>query len=388
MGYNKEKEEIFLKNTLKLSDNIARLRKEKKITQEALADFIGVTKASVSKWETGQSLPDILILPQLAAYFDVTVDELLGYEAQLTRTQIQKLYEELAADYANQPFAQVTERTQSLVHRYYSCYPFLLQIVTLWLNHAALAGDQKQQKDFLEKGAALCGHIIQNCSEVAICNDAIALKALFDLQLGNAAEVILALEGMADPAHLWHQTDLILASAYMAEGENDKAYSHTQFSIYIHVLSLVSSAVQYLAINMGNMEICEKTIQKTEGLIRLFDLDTLHPNAAAQFYYQAAIGYAAQKQNGKALEKLGQYERAVRFLLEGEHVKLHGDAYFDRLEEWINRLELGAMPPRNMQLVARSVVQTLEHPLFGELRGEKEFQRIQKSLQEGAKRYE
>lgn len=375
-------------NTLKLSDNIVRLRKEKKITQEELADFIGVTKASVSKWETGQSLPDILILPQLAAYFDVTVDELLGYEAQLNRIQIQKLYGELAQDYATKPFDQVTEKIEGMVHRYYSCYPFLVQVCTLYLNHFMFAGDQKQQQEFLARGEALCEHIIRNCREIAICNEAIALKALFGLQLGKAEEIISQLEVVADPLYFWHQTDLILANAYLAAGKMDKAYSYTQITIYFHLLSLVSSAVLYLAVNMGNPEVCEKTIQKAEGVIRLFDLDTLHPNIAAQFYYQAAICYAAQKQKKKALERLGQYEHVIRFLMEEEHVRLHGDAYFDCLEEWIGRLELGGMPPRNMQLVAKSVMQTLEHPLFGELRGEKEFRRIQKSLEEGVKHYE
>ncbi|WP_455661601.1 helix-turn-helix domain-containing protein [Pradoshia sp.] len=62
---------------LNLSDNIIHLRRKKGITQEALAHFIGVTKASVSKWETKQSLPDIMLLPKLAAFFDVTVDELI-----------------------------------------------------------------------------------------------------------------------------------------------------------------------------------------------------------------------------------------------------------------------------------------------------------------------
>ena len=89
-------------NTLNFSENIARLRHEKKITQEQLADFVGVTKASVSKWETGQSMPDILLLPQIAAFFDVTIDELLGYEPQLSREQIRKIYFELAADFAKE----------------------------------------------------------------------------------------------------------------------------------------------------------------------------------------------------------------------------------------------------------------------------------------------
>ncbi len=42
-------------NELHLSENIAGLRREKKITQEELADFLGVTKAAVSKWENGVS---------------------------------------------------------------------------------------------------------------------------------------------------------------------------------------------------------------------------------------------------------------------------------------------------------------------------------------------
>ena len=73
---------------LKLAENIVKNRKNRGITQEELAEFIGVTKASVSKWETGTTTPDIQILPQLASFFDISVDELLGYEAQLTKDQI------------------------------------------------------------------------------------------------------------------------------------------------------------------------------------------------------------------------------------------------------------------------------------------------------------
>lgn len=83
-----------------LGDNISRLRHQKKITQEELARFMGVTKASVSKWETNQSLPDILLLPQLASFFDISVDELLGYKPQLSKEQIQKYYFDFAAQFA------------------------------------------------------------------------------------------------------------------------------------------------------------------------------------------------------------------------------------------------------------------------------------------------
>ena len=95
---------LLLMEGLRFSENITRLRREKKITQEELALFIGVTKASVSKWETGATIPDIMILPQLAAFFDVSIDELLGYEPQLSREQIKYYYHKLAKDFAEKPF--------------------------------------------------------------------------------------------------------------------------------------------------------------------------------------------------------------------------------------------------------------------------------------------
>ena len=57
----------------KFGENIIRLRKDKGVTQEQMADFLGVTKASVSKWETKQSMPDISLLPIIASYFDVSM---------------------------------------------------------------------------------------------------------------------------------------------------------------------------------------------------------------------------------------------------------------------------------------------------------------------------
>ncbi|WP_312371094.1 DNA (cytosine-5-)-methyltransferase [Lachnoclostridium sp.] len=57
---------------------IAQLRKRKGVSQQELADFLGVTFQSVSKWETKTTLPDITLLPLIADYFQVSVDELLG----------------------------------------------------------------------------------------------------------------------------------------------------------------------------------------------------------------------------------------------------------------------------------------------------------------------
>jgi 2-polyprenyl-3-methyl-5-hydroxy-6-metoxy-1,4-benzoquinol methylase/DNA-binding XRE family transcriptional regulator len=57
---------------------IAVLRKKRNITQQELGDAIGVSYQTISKWENGVTMPDIGMLPELAEYFHVTVDELLG----------------------------------------------------------------------------------------------------------------------------------------------------------------------------------------------------------------------------------------------------------------------------------------------------------------------
>ena len=64
----------------KIADHIRFYRKQKGLTQEQLAEAMGVSVAAVSKWEQGQSLPEIPMLMELADFFDLSVDALLGYQ--------------------------------------------------------------------------------------------------------------------------------------------------------------------------------------------------------------------------------------------------------------------------------------------------------------------
>ena len=67
-----------------LGKRIAALRKEKGMTQEELAEKLGVSPQAISKWENEQSCPDISLLPRLAAIFSVTTDLLLTGEQETT----------------------------------------------------------------------------------------------------------------------------------------------------------------------------------------------------------------------------------------------------------------------------------------------------------------
>lgn len=66
---------------IRINENIAFLRKQRKMTQESLANALGVTNQAVSKWESNQCCPDIQLLPEIAKLFNVSVDELMGYKS-------------------------------------------------------------------------------------------------------------------------------------------------------------------------------------------------------------------------------------------------------------------------------------------------------------------
>jgi len=70
-----------------LSERILALRKEQGMTQEALAQRLGLSFQAISKWENGQSCPDIALLPLLADIFAVSVDQLFGREQQANQPE-------------------------------------------------------------------------------------------------------------------------------------------------------------------------------------------------------------------------------------------------------------------------------------------------------------
>ncbi|MBP5725672.1 MAG: helix-turn-helix transcriptional regulator, partial [Clostridia bacterium] len=69
----------------RLAENIRLLRKRQGLTQEQLAEVLGVTVGSVHEWETRMSTPELGMITEMADFFDVSVDVLLGYQMRDNR---------------------------------------------------------------------------------------------------------------------------------------------------------------------------------------------------------------------------------------------------------------------------------------------------------------
>lgn len=171
---------------MKLGRNILCLRRERGITQDELAEYLGVSKSAVSKWETGNSYPDILLLPQLASLFNISVDQLIGYEPQLTKEAIRKIYQELAEALTGENKAEALEKSREYVKKYYSCFPFLLQVAVFYLNNCDLQADAALQEETLE----LCCRVAEESRDAALIHDAVYVEAYVYLMTGRAAEAL------------------------------------------------------------------------------------------------------------------------------------------------------------------------------------------------------
>ena len=79
---------------IKLGEKIKSLRKEKNISQEIFANYLGVSFQAVSKWENGNTMPDVTMIPAIASFFGVSTDELFCFNLYETEKQVKEICDE------------------------------------------------------------------------------------------------------------------------------------------------------------------------------------------------------------------------------------------------------------------------------------------------------
>lgn len=361
--------------------NIAKVlvnkRKEKGITQEDLANYIGVSKASVSKWETGQSYPDVTFLPQLAAYFSISIDELIDYKPQMTKEDIRKLYRRLSADFSSKPFDTVMEDCRMTIKKYYSCFPLLLNMGILMVNHVELLKDPQKSASLTEEAKVLFIRVREECGDVSITRTALYMEALCNLISGDPNTALGLLDGAVAPAL---PPESLIASAYQMTGQNDKAKSVLQVGIFQNIVVLFNFFPAYLMLCADVPSKFDEVLRRSLVVAETFDMRHLHPGVLVGLYISAAQGYIVQKNYDKALEMLQKYTEIVTsdiYLL-----RLHGDAYFDLLDDWLDKLDLGTDLPRDEKTIRKSMSDVIaNNPMFSAFSNEPVFQSIIEKLQ-------
>ena len=360
--------------------NIARTiinkRKEKGITQEELANYIGVSGASVSKWETEQSYPDILLLPQLAAYFNISIDELMGYEPQMSKKDIGRLYYKLYDDLSNKPFDEVIGQCREQVKKYFSCFPLLLQMGSFLINASGFTDDKEKALALMAEAKELFVRVRAESDDAELIKTALYMEACCESVFGNH-DVVIELLGSASVQILPHE--ILLASAYRMTGKQAEAETVLQVGIYQYIVSALSLLSSYVMSGVDNVDRLDEIVKRTFAIIEIFNMKKLQPSTIISFPLAAAQVYLAHQQIDKSLDMLEKY---TEYVTGDVTLHLKGDEFFNLIDSWLDDFDLGGEVPAHENIIKKSLAEAiLNEPAFDVLKGNPRFQAIVKKFE-------
>ena len=145
---------------LSIGINIKRIRLERNLTQEEIANHIGVSAQSVSKWERGEGYPDIELLPSLANYLGISVDDLLGVSESEKRNK----YDEINKKWVYNNKSGLHSENVDLMKEALKKFPNdALLLVQLSTSLEKLDGTKEEKKKYLRESIAIQEQIIKYC---------------------------------------------------------------------------------------------------------------------------------------------------------------------------------------------------------------------------------
>jgi transcriptional regulator with XRE-family HTH domain len=359
-----------------ISRKILGCRREKGVTQEELADFIGVSKASVSKWETGHSFPDITILPLLASYFDISIDELMGYEPQMSKSNIKKTYIKLSKDFSEKSFDEVIDSCEEIIRRYFSCYPLLFQIATLYLNNSNLAGDMNKTLEIISRSSQLFNKVRIDSNDANLIKQSVLMEAFCLVSLNEPQN---AIDLLSENNNEVLSSASLLSRAYQMIGETEKATQTIQIEIYQFLITLLQLLQSYLPLLSGNEKGLRDILNKYQDIVKVFNIKKLRPDLMASFDLVLSQEFMKLGNTNEALHHLTEYTNVVTGNI--YPLELRGDEFFTLIENWINDFPIGSHTPRDENLIRESMYRAVaDNPIYKDLKENNEFKTLLRRL--------
>ena len=147
---------------MNIGQKIKELRQENNLTQEELAEQLGVSPQAISRWENSTTYPDITLLPIIANMFDVTIDYLLDMDSYKMKEELKNIIEQ-DDKFANQ--GKVKER-ENLLLESLKKYPnnWDLKSRLLRVYHVQTANDEETDEYYQQKAIELGHNILDKCN--------------------------------------------------------------------------------------------------------------------------------------------------------------------------------------------------------------------------------
>lgn len=304
-----------------LSENLRKMRRDRDLTQEDLANFLGISFQAVSKWERDEGYPDISLLPVIANFFGVTVDALIGNDVITQEDKIQKYCMEYEQYNTNGEMDSAAVAAANA----YRDYPYDWRIIDIYCR-SLTRGYSQHPGEKLPELRMLCQMVKDKCPDAKIRMHAVysmlfaenddlveewfeEVPGTYDFSEGERREDRYLERNQMDKYRYYKQRNMMQLYRYLFEklGANPSTVQEK-----INALQVRASLQD--ALFGGENAICEK-----------------YRYAFNQLLLSAAFFECGQKQEGySALEK--SIKGFVEWFLLPQNEELHFSGLFDTLE--------------------------------------------------------
>lgn len=229
---------------IKIGEKIRFLRKQKNISQEVLANSLGVSFQAVSKWENGAAIPDATLIPAIAYFFGVSTDELFDYNLYEIEKNVEAIVDEHSKYWSSDK-----EKCEQVLREGLKKYPgndillnCLIGVIPLPERSAEVIDickaliESTRMDDVKYDAYHILAEAYKSVNEYSLAKDAIEhIPEIYFTKLGVAAELLNG-EDMFKPAMLQKRISFIdlifmyerLAQYYEEKGEIDKAVTELE----------------------------------------------------------------------------------------------------------------------------------------------------------------
>lgn len=251
-----------------IGENIKRLRKEKKITQETLADIFNVTPAAVSKWENNETYPDITLLFPLSNYFGVSIDELMGYNNLAYVEEIKKVKKDINDMWIiNNNWEKAKALTVEAINKYPNDYELMIKYL-FFITGGQADNDNKiliaNEKEIIKA----CDLILEGCKIIEYQLEALVYKAKIYYVKGNKKEALDILNNFP--------------SFYHTRGQKiEQLYNKGITDFYNQLINNINELAIFICNKLGKYIVYDNTITNNEKILKTQKFVELYKNISS-----------------------------------------------------------------------------------------------------------
>ena len=256
-------------NTMQIGKVIRTYRKKKDMTQEEMANRLGVTTPAVNKWENNVSQPDIGLLAPIARLLGISLDELLSFHEELSADEISNIIKELNAKLETEEYSEVFQWAESILQEYPNCNQLIWQVAVV-LDAGRLVRTVENAGQYDEPINRYYQTVLEDEDPQIKKN---AADSLFGFYLRkeeyDKAESYLQYFSQDDPVRQLRQ-----ATVYTHKGMEEEAckiYEKLLFSGY-QILNQALSMLYLISMKKEDYERAKRYLDKQSEMARTFEM--------------------------------------------------------------------------------------------------------------------